>query len=350
MRTTLLVVVVSLLIVAAVHAQAPISIEWSLGPNMIQADAGGMTGILGDTFIVAGGTFWHTPDAKRFLKWTQLYDINTGKWSMGPDMPREVAYGLAAVYDGKMYVFGGCGQDREPIADCFVLSPVENPKEGEPRFRWSKGPSLPEPLVFPMGDIIGSTLYCVGGARGYDLGDLSKNLIAIDLAHPEAGWKNLRPMPGPAITSYAVAACGGNLYVFGGYRPDTDPPDNVDTAYKYDVAANRWSRIRRMPWPARAQTALAYDDRYIFIFGMYINSAEDTKIHGSDHGNSAAVLLYDTQENTYIPLQPTPFAVCETFFARHGDTLYGAGGEHLYKIRSPYLFIGKIGPPIQEEQ
>ncbi len=151
MRTTLLVVVVSLLIVAAVHAQAPISIEWSLGPNMIQADAGGMTGILGDTFIVAGGTFWHTPDAKRFLKWTQLYDINTGKWSMGPDMPREVAYGLAfttstpasGAWARTCRVRWRTGWRRSTTGRCMssaVADKIESPSQTVLCFRLSKTP------------------------------------------------------------------------------------------------------------------------------------------------------------------------------------------------------------------
>ena len=341
MRSTLFVAVLVVVAAVATLAQAPLAIEWSRGPNMPAAVAGGATGIIGEKLIVAGGTFWHTMQAKLFVSWTQLYDLATGTWSMGPDLPRELAYTLTVVVGGEMYLFGGYGQDRVPVADGYILTPVTNPEEGEPGFEWSRGPALPEPLGGVVGGVVDSVIYAVGGSRNSAWTQMSNALHCLDTSDPDAGWKTLAPMPGPPTSGCAATTCGGNLYLFGGYRTNGEP-DNVDDAYRYDVAQDRWTRIRRLPVRGRAQTALAYDDRYILIFGPYINSAEDTKIHGSDHGNSAAVIQYDTQEDTYAFLQPMPFAVVEIYFALKGNVLYGVGGEHLFKIRSPYLFIGKV--------
>jgi len=348
MKATLLACVLVPLAVATLQAAPPIGIKWDTGPDLLQANAGGMTGMIGDDFIVAGGTFWHTLDAKRYISWTQIYNTKTGKWRMGPDLPRELAYSLAATVDNKLYVFGGRGQGPEPLADGYILSRVKNPEKGKPDYEWSKGPSLPAPLMFPMGDAIGSVIYSVGGSADYDGLKTSQAVYALDTKHLDAGWKELAPMPGPAMGSFAVAACGGNLYTFGGYRADTKPPMNVAESYKYDVAANKWSPIRKLPFSARAQTALAYDDRYVLIFGFYVASDREVKLHGNDFGASGCVLLYDTQEDRYEVLQPMPRAVCEIFFMRKGNMLYGAGGEWVYKIRSPFLFIGEIGPPIEE--
>ncbi len=325
------------------QAQSPIAIEWSQGPHMLQATAGGMTGIIDETLIVAGGTFWHTKQTKRFLKWTQLYDIATGTWRMGPDLPHAVAYAFNTVVGNKLYAFGGCGQDGEATTEGYILSPVVNPEEGQPEFEWSPGPSFPQPAVFTMGGAINGVIYAVGAAD-YSLTEISNTLYALDTHKLDAGWKQLPSMPGPPTTIFAAATCGDSLYVFGGYRVDRDPAYNVDDAYKYDTTAGEWTRVRRLPFDCRAQTALAYDDRYLMIIGPSLNSAEEAKIHGSDHGNSGAVLLYDTQQDTYEPLQPMPFAVVEIYFGLKDNVLYGAGGEHLYKIRSPYLFIGDIVP------
>ena len=110
----------------------------------------------------------------------------------------------------------------------------------------------------------------------------------------------------------------------------------------YDPASNSWSAIRDLPFSCRAATAVAYDDRYLLIMGPYIASAEEVKVHGQDYGTSAAALLYDTRQDSYAPLEPMPRAVCEVAFVRRGDRVYGMGGEQLYKIRSPYLFIGQV--------
>ncbi len=314
-------------------AQPPIAIEWSLGPDMLQATAGGMTGIIDETLIVAGGTFWHTKQTKRFVKWTQLYDTATGTWRMGPDLPHEVAYAFNTVVDNRLYAFGGCGQDGEATTEGYILTRVANPEEGQPQFEWSSGPSFPQPAVFTVGGALDDVIYAIGVAN-YSLTKISNTLYALDTHNLDAGWKQLPSMPGPPTTLFAATTCGDALYVFGGYRTDRDPPYSVDNAYKYDVTTSEWTRIRRLPFDCHAQTALACDDRYIIIFGPYLNSAEETRIHGSDHGNSGAVLLYDTQQDTYQPLQPMPFAVVEVFFGLKDNVLYGAGGEHLYKIRS----------------
>jgi len=124
---------------------------------------------------------------------------------------------------------------------------------------------------------------------------------------------------------------------------DRDPGENVDDARRFDVSKQRWERIRDLPFSGRALTALALDDRRILIFGPYVQSAREAAIHGQEHGHSAAVLLYDTAEDRYHHLEPMPHSVVEVFFALHRGTLYGAGGEWLFKVRSPFLFIGQIG-------
>ena len=121
-----------------------------------------------------------------------------------------------------------------------------------------------------------------------------------------------------------------------------DPPDNTDDAWRYDVSDDRWERIRDLPFAARALSALALDERHILIFGPYVQSARDAAIHGQEHGHSAAVLLYDTEADRYHHLNPMPHSVVQIFFGLRDGKVYGAGGEWLYKVRSPFLFIGAL--------
>lgn len=321
------------------EAQPPVSINWSLGPDMPCATAGGAVGLIGDEMIVAGGTFWHTPQSKRYVPWTQIYDIGTGRWRMGPDMPAARAYAFSVVIDGRMYVMGGAGQDGRPVAEGWILEPVQD-EEGR-HYRWRTGPGLPIAASFMSGGVIGSVIYCTGGVNA-DLSEAYNAVYSFDIAHPAAGWSELATMPGPPTTILAATTCGGALYVFGGYRIDTEPKDNVDDAWRFDVSEGRWERIRDLPFACRAQSALALDDRFIAIMGPYVQSTREAAIHGPEHGHSAAVLLYDTLRDRYYHLEPMPHSVVQVPFVLHGGRLYGAGGEWLYKVRSPFLFIGEI--------
>jgi len=330
-------VMVFLLVAACTaQAQAPVSIEWSLGPEMPAATAGGATGMLGDDLIVAGGTFWHTPDAKRYVPWTQICDTRVGAWRMGPDLPAERAYAFSAVIGERMYVMGGAGQDGQAVADGWVL---QRGAGGE--YEWRPGPALPVAANWMAGGVIGSVLYCTGGAPA-DLSTAYNAVYALDTADPRAAWRELPAMPGPPTTILAATTCDGDLYVFGGYRVDRDPGENVDDAWCFDVSEERWERIRDLPFAGRALSALALDDRRILIFGPYVQSAREAAIHGQEHGHSAAVLLYDTAEDRYYHLEPMPHSVVQIFFALRDRTLFGAGGEWLFKVRSPFLFIGEI--------
>lgn len=323
-------------------AQAPLVLEWSQGPQPLQAQAGAAVGLVGEYLVVAGGTYWPTVDFKRYFAWTQLYDLRRGEWSIGPDLPRELAYAAYTSYDGRMYLFGGCGPDRRPTAESFVLSRTGRDEHGAPTLAWTAGVALPEPLVFPVSDRIGSTLYLLAGSRDYDLKNISNDLYALDLAAGEGQWRKLAPMPGPPTAYPGFAACGGKLYAFGGYRTDRETPYNVADAYCFDPSRGAWQRLRPLPWACRCLTAVGYGDRSVLLCGPYLASAEEVAVHGQDYGVSGAVLLYDTATDTYTPLQPMPRAVTTVGFVRQGNALYGVGGELLYKIRSPYLFLGRI--------
>lgn len=331
-----------LAVVGIASATGPLVLDWSQGPQPPQAQAGAAVGLIGEHLVVAGGTHWPTTDFKRYFAWTQLYNLRTGEWSMGPDLPRELAYAAYTSYDGRLYLFGGCGPDRQPTAESFVLSRTGTDARGHPTFAWSAGPALPEPLVFAVGDRVGSTFYLLAGGRDYDLKSISNDLYALDLRAGKGQWRKLAAMPGPPTAYPGFAACGGKLYAFGGYRTDRETPYNVADAYCYDPASDAWTAVRRLPWAARCLTAIGYDDRYVLLFGPYLASAEEVAVHGQDYGVSGAVLLYDTVTDTYKPLQPMPRALTTIGIVRRGNDLYGVGGELLYKIRSPYLFIGRI--------
>lgn len=330
--------------VAAVAADVPLLLDWSEGPQPLHAQAGAAVGLCGDYMVVAGGTCWPTLDFKRYLAWTQLYNLGTRTWSMAPDLPRDLAYAASCSYKGKVYLFGGCGPDRKPTDECFVFSRTGTTPDGKPTFAWEAGPPLPEPLVFAMGDRIGSTFYVLAGGRDYDLKHISNDLYALDLDAPGKGWTKLAPMPGAPTAYPGFAAAGGKLYAFGGYRTDKETPYNVRDAYCYNPARNEWQAIWHMPFSARCVTAMGYDSRYVLLFGPYIASARDVAMHGQDYGVSGASVLYDTVYDVYIPLKPMPRALTTISFVRQDDTLYGVGGELLYKIRSPYLFICKMTP------
>ncbi len=130
----------------------------------------------------------------------------------------------------------------------------------------------------------------------------------------------------------AIAALGGQIYVFGGCSmPSSGQVLNHAEAYRYDPRKNIWTPLHSLPAATRGLSAVAADDRHIYLLGGYGTTF------------SAEVLVYDTQSDTYQHSIPLPVPLMATAFVRDGRTLYGAGGEDRQKSRSARLLVGELG-------
>jgi N-acetylneuraminic acid mutarotase len=102
-------------------------------------------------------------------------------------------------------------------------------------------------------------------------------------------------------------------------------------AYRYDPATNRWKTIRKLPVANRGLTALAVDDRSIYLFGGY-----------TDSRFTSEVISYDIEKDSYHQLPSMPLGAASIEFVRNGRTVYGAGGEDRMRSRSARLFEGSL--------
>jgi len=117
---------------------------------------------------------------------------------------------------------------------------------------------------------------------------------------------------------------------------------NLDDAYSYDPRTDRWKQLARLPQPARSLSATAVGDRFIYIFGGYTATAEETRSKPLDFGFSSSVYVYDLDTDRYEKAASLPVPVSDIRFFVHGDALYGAGGEDRNYGRSPRTLIARL--------
>ena len=122
--------------------------------------------------------------------------------------------------------------------------------------------------VYAAGAQIGDEVFVFGGAP--DFADLSKLT--------NGGWRlrsdgslvaRTAPMPVPSFGIGAAAAAGGRVYVFGGARWDAAAGEvrNLDVALAYDPKADRWEELPKLASANRGISAVALDERRIFLAG-----------------------------------------------------------------------------------
>ena len=89
--------------VAPAQTSSPEPGSWGQKAPLIEANSEFTLTSTGRKIYVLGGY----PQGRVSVKTVQIYDIANDKWSLGPPLPEVNNHGVAAAYDGVVYLFGG---------------------------------------------------------------------------------------------------------------------------------------------------------------------------------------------------------------------------------------------------
>lgn len=152
-----------------------------------------------------------------------------------------------AAYGGKIIRAGGMSpQNKDGEAD-NVRSVADVARYDPQAAKWTALPALPEPRSSHDLAVVGDTLFVIGGwTLTGEPGDAKwhDDMLALDLARPDAGWKSL---PQPFKRRALIAAVyHGKIYAMGGFQEDDEP--SLDTNV-YDPATHTWTKGPTLPTP-----------------------------------------------------------------------------------------------------
>ena len=181
--------------------------EWTkLAPLPTARGAPTAAAIGGQIYVVGGSTVYHT-NASANVSATdtvEIYDVATGRWSRGPDMPTARHHAGAAVVGGRLYVVGG----RRPGALSLEVAERFDPRTN----RWEKLPSLPLGAGGLAVVAAGNRVVALGG------GDDGEDWVtpATWSFDPDSNrWQRLADLR-LSRHGHAAAALGPDAYAFGG--------------------------------------------------------------------------------------------------------------------------------------
>lgn len=127
--------------------------------------------------------------------------------------------------------------------------------------RW---PDLPVGAKQTAGARVGQIVYA-------GLGSAGKAWWGLDLSKSGAQWMPLADFPDQPRDGARAVAVGGQVYVFAGQGKATQTDQALmmfDSAYGYDPATNRWTKLpTRMPLGGLASAVVSLDDREVLFFG-----------------------------------------------------------------------------------
>ncbi|HEX6205288.1 MAG TPA: kelch repeat-containing protein [Solirubrobacterales bacterium] len=193
------------------------------------------------------------------------YDPATKEWAKLAPLPQPTAGGAVVAIGGKLYVAGGAPQTfgaTAPVAPYPELQ-IYDFESGE----WSLGPEMPSPRHHVGGASLGGDLYVAGGR-----GEADHSLDTFERYDPATGrWKSLPPLP-LGVASPGLVAADGKLVVVGGEDQDEWEDGKgwvTPSAWEFDPRTNRWSRLPNMEYERRGGGVAAVGDTVYAIGGSY---------------------------------------------------------------------------------
>ncbi|MEO8427312.1 MAG: hypothetical protein ABI651_09400 [Verrucomicrobiota bacterium] len=182
-------------------------------------------------------------------------------------------------HGGYIYRVGGMAARNHADAkqDLYSMTLAQrfDPRKG----RWEDVAPLPASRSSHDAVVIGDKLYVAGGWQligGTNKPAWSANGLVLDLAHPQAGW---REFPQPfRRRALALAALGSRIFCIGGMDSDNQPTLAVDV---YDTASGQWAKGPELP-PGKHKgfscSAIAQGDKiYVTAFqGDLLRLASDS--------------------------------------------------------------------------
>ena len=235
------------------------SSSWSsISPNNHTAGIEEVTGVaVNGKFYVLGESF------------NEVYDPESDTWMTLAPNPAGTSVTVPAVYDGKIYLFGGHGPDGPGGVTVHsnaveVYNPVSN--------TWQSEANMPKTLGGPAIAVYNDSAYVIGG---YDTNAKKMNTEVMVYNFISNIWTRNYCTAPSAVYSYCANSTGtqtpvvdGKAYLVGGVEgaAASNQPTNKFTIF--DINNRQWQTGASLP-EARAGNLTVADNNALFVIGGY---------------------------------------------------------------------------------
>ena len=291
-----------------------VSAGWEILPPLPEPNGGFACGVADGKIFVLGGTNWRDNE-KRWLDGIWMFDPKSRRWEVRGQLPHALAYPVVGEWRGELIVGGGYDgvQPRKEIYRLTASGMV------------AEIGKLHRDRTLAAGGVMDDQLLVLGGTP-----DPTK----FDLAHQNGerfklsggAGSSAMAIPTNAVFNIAASAVvGGEVFLFGGGRHDPGKElKDLDRAWAFDVAKNKWRNLRRYPLTVRGATAVKLDNDRILVAGGY---------GGYPANFSAATYIYDVRRDAYAKTIDLPVAALVGLVVTDGY-VYCLGGEDKMKHRT----------------
>lgn len=229
------------------------------------------------------------------LDLSEVYDPTSDQWASLKAMPTFRSGASAMTVGDAIFVMGGGFKKMDGKFKFLTTVEIYYPKED----RWETGADLNQPHDYPACALLDGLTYIIGGHHP----DATEGGPQTDPAFgfterwdgKTSEWEEMKTMPTPRFASSAVSI-GGKLWVLGGVAASAEGFHEYDLIEIFDPKTSKWLQSPvSLPWSSAGQGAVVVKDA-LYVFGGF---REEIGI-----GTHGAVL--DIQKNSWALLPPMP--------------------------------------------
>jgi len=263
----------------------------------------------GRIYVFGGGG-----EGFRSLNQVEIYDPPADQWTEGREMPTTRSGAVAVTLNGRIYVMGGGFREADGtfrfLRTVEIYDPLEN--------LWESGPDLLQSHDAPAATLLDGRIFLLGGhhpeAKGGPLSDPAFP-VCEQFNERSGRWQEIPPMPTPRFSLVALS-WGGKVLAMGGGAFTGREFTNHDRVEEYDPDKRSWSDSRlTLPWRAAGPGAALFGGGILLCGGN----------NGKAIQRRAA--LYDPIDERWTELAVMPEARAVMAALSIGETLYIVGGR-----------------------
>ncbi len=275
----------------------------------------------GKLYVFAGFRNEHLEPSRN----TYVYDPESNKWDLRESAPLALTHTAVAVDGSTVWMAGGfVGRAAQaPTSRVFWYETKTD--------TWGEGPPLPVPIG--GGGLVRSnrTLHYVGGFIGRQGVNAESSHWTLYLDEP-VEWKKAVPMQF-ARGHAGVVAHGQAIFVIGGTTRHGIPGSSTRRVSAYDSVQGQWTRVSDLPFPrSHFEAATFSHGGKIYVVGGRDDTSEQlSQMELSD------VTVYEPSRDIWahstglpVPLRsPVARIINNRFYVTHGSTHWSEAPQQL---------------------
>jgi N-acetylneuraminic acid mutarotase len=294
--------------------------SWATKASMhISRTGAGAAAVNGIVYVIGGSQRYNVTDtgfSYMSINATEAYNPATDTWSQKASMPTSRDGLGVAVFQGKLYCFGG----RNVSKDYSISTNVNEVYDTETD-SWETKTPMPTARSGLQANEVDEKIYLIGGRIETESSSIAETSAQVEIYDPVTDtWAIGSPIP-TAVAGYASAVLDGKIYVISGVARGST---RTNLTQIYDPKTDEWSFGAPIPMSVTATAAGATTGTKAAKAIYVIGGSNATYPLSGQYTNQ----VYFPETNSWSMAASMPVDRAGLSVTVVNDTLYAIGGGH----------------------